>query len=61
MRFRSRFAVEAGWRRPHPLLNVKRAGSARDAHEIVKEYEEKHSAECGVDDFVVGKMPEQES
>jgi hypothetical protein len=46
---------------PYQLLNSQRAGSDRDAHEIIEEYKEKHSAECGPDDIIVGPMPEEDT
>ena len=45
---------------PHLLLNSKRAGSDRDAHEIVEQYKEKYGAECEPDDIIVGEMPEED-
>lgn len=46
---------------PHLLLNSKRAGSARDAHELIEQYEHMHSAECGPDDIIVGQMPNDDA
>jgi len=49
------------WKRagdgPHLLLNRKRAGSDRDAHEIIKR---RYGAECGADDIIVGPMPDED-
>jgi len=52
------------WKRagdgPHLLLNRKRAGSDRDAHEIIEEYKRRYGAECGADDIIVGPMPDED-
>ena len=45
---------------PHVLLNRKRGGSGRDAHEIIEIYKRQYKAECGPDDIIVGEMPAEE-
>jgi hypothetical protein len=40
------------------VFNRKRAGSWRDAHEIIKALSREHDAEVGADDIYVGNLPE---
>jgi hypothetical protein len=48
------------WEKPgvrREVFNRKRAGSWRDAHEIIKEQSRKYDAEVGEDDIYVGSPP----